>query len=170
MKHSRRVEIFEQLRAEYTGFLTSVLWKLTGDKELLAEALQYSLLAMWRNVEKLNGSKAGAYIYKIALSANSKAWQNRLGRDGQFTSSQLTSDKLGPEKAGENELAQLVRQAIAKLPTRQARAVVMRYLQQQDYKDIAQKLGCSEAGARSHVSKALTALKDKLAYLAEETD
>ena len=82
MKHSRRLEIFENVRAEYAGFLESVLWRLTADKELFAEALQYALLQMWRHVEKLNGKKAGAYIYRVALSAASKAWRNRVGRDG----------------------------------------------------------------------------------------
>lgn len=75
MKYSRRVEIFRQVKERYAGFLASVLWKLTGDKELFAEALQYSMLAMWKNVEKLTGKKAGAYIYRIALTANSKAWR-----------------------------------------------------------------------------------------------
>ena len=84
MKYSRRVEIFEQLRAEYTGFLTSVLWKLTGDRELFDEAFQYALLGMWRNAEKLNGKKAAAYIYRVALTANSRAWRNRIGKDGHI--------------------------------------------------------------------------------------
>jgi DNA-directed RNA polymerase specialized sigma24 family protein len=42
----------------------------------------------------------------------------------------------------------------------------MRYLEQHDYEAIAEKLSCSKASARSHVSKALAALKDKLATFA----
>jgi hypothetical protein len=60
------------------------LWKLTGNRELFVEAMQNALLGMWQNVEKLNDKKAGAYIYRIALTANSKAWRNRIGRDGQI--------------------------------------------------------------------------------------
>jgi DNA-directed RNA polymerase specialized sigma24 family protein len=44
----------------------------------------------------------------------------------------------------------------------------MRYLEQQGYEDIARNLGCSEAGARSNVSKALAALKDKLTNITEQ--
>ena len=165
MKHTERVETFERVRTRYAGFLTSVLWKLTGDRELFAEAMQYALLGLWRHVEKLNGKKAISYIYRIALSANSKAWRNRIGRDGQIARRQIG---LGPnEKAGNKELATMVRQAISQLPAKQARAIVMRYLEQQDYKNIASQLRCSQAGARSHVSKALATLKDKLATLAE---
>jgi len=165
MKYSRRVEIFGQVRAKYAGFLASVLWKLTGDRELFAEAMQYVLLGMWRNVEKLNGERSGAYIYRIALTANSAAWRNRIGRDGQISQSQVGADKDPREKADKSELADIVRRVIAQLPAKQGRAVVMRYLEQRSYQSIAEKLSCSEAGARSNVSKALANLKAKLGNL-----
>ncbi|MHC4571783.1 MAG: RNA polymerase sigma factor [Planctomycetota bacterium] len=165
MKYSRRVEIFEQVRAKYAGFLASVLWKLAGDRELFAEAMQYALLGMWRNVEKLNGEKAGAYIYRIALTANSAAWRNRIGKDGEFARSRIGTDYGPDEKLDREELTSIVRREIGHLPAKQGRAIVMRYLEQLDYKDIAEKLRCTEAGARSNVSKALANLKAKLGNL-----
>jgi RNA polymerase sigma factor (sigma-70 family) len=62
-------------------------------------------------------------------------------------------------------LAARVRQAVAQLPAKQAKAIVMRYFEQQRYRYVAEKLKCSEAGARSHVSKAIATLKNKLATL-----
>ena len=167
MKYCKRVEIFRQAKAEYTGFLTSILWKLTGDKELFTEAMQYALLGMWRHVEKLNGKKAGAYIYRIALTANSTAWRNRIGRDGQISRSQVSIEKSPQESVGNSELVGRIRRAIAQLPAKQSRAIVMRYFEQKEYQAISEKLGCSEAGARSNVSKAVATLKSKLATLAE---
>ncbi len=165
MKYSKRLELFERVKTEYAGFLISVLWKLTGDKELFAEAMQYSLLGIWQHVEKLNGEKAGAYIYRIALTANSAAWRDRIGRDGQISPIRDGFDKDPREKADKNELADIVRRVIAQLPAKQARAIVMRYLEQQSYQSIAEKLSCSEAGARSNVSKALANLRTKLGNL-----
>jgi RNA polymerase sigma factor (sigma-70 family) len=167
MKYSKRLETFERVRANYAGFLTSVLWKLTGDKELFAEAMQYAMLKMWQHIEKLNGKKAPAYIYRIALSANSKAWRNRIGRDGQINQAQSNTAKDPSEKTIEDELAKRIRRAISQLPARQCRAIVMRYLEQKDYNSIAEKLNCSAAGARSNVSKALATLKSKFAAPAE---
>ena len=167
MNCSRRLEIFREVKANYTGFLTSVLWKLTSDRELFTEALQYALLGIWQNVEKLNSKKAGAYIYRIALTANSKAWRNRIGRNGQISEAQVSTENGPAEKAGESELEEKVRLAVAQLPARQGRAIVMRYFEQKDYGDIAEKLGCSEAGARSNVARALAALKAGLATLAK---
>ena len=163
MRQSERLEIFEKLRAENSAFIKSILWKLTGDRELFTEAMQYTLMGMWEHIEKLKGRKAGAYIYRIALSSNSKAWRNRIGRNGQFSRSRIDIDTDPGEKIGRVELTAKVRKAISRLPDKQGRAIVMRYLQQHDYQTISEKLRCSKASARSHVSKALAALKDKLA-------
>jgi len=165
MKYSKRAEIFSQVKADYIDFLTSILWRLTGDRELFTEAMQYALLGMWQHVEKLNGKKAGSYIYRIALTANSRAWRNRVGRNGQISESHLGVAESPDEKVSDSELAARVRQAVAQLPAKQAKAIVMRYFQQQDYRAVAEKLSCTEAGARSHVSKAIATLKDKLATL-----
>ena len=162
MKQRERLEIFEKLRAEYSVFLLSVLWKLTGDRELFTEAMQYTLMGMWEHIEKLNGIKAGAYIYRIALSANSKAWRNRIGRNGELPTDRIDIDADPGEKLGRVELTAKARKAISQLPDKQGRAIVMRYLEQHDYETISVKLRCSKASARSHVSKALAALKDKL--------
>jgi RNA polymerase sigma factor (sigma-70 family) len=166
MEQNERLEIFEKLRAEYSVFLLSVLWKLTGDRELFAEAMQYTLMGMWQHVEKLKGRKAGAYIYRIALTANSRAWRNRIGRNGELPTSRIDIDKYPQEQISRVELTAKVRKAISRLPDKQGRAIVMRYLQQHDYETISEKLCCSEASARSHVSKALAALKEKLAAFA----
>jgi RNA polymerase sigma factor (sigma-70 family) len=167
MKHSERVKIFEKIRAQYSVFLSSILWKLTGEKELFAEAMQYALLGIWQHIEKLNGKKAPGYIYKIALTANSKAWRNRIGKNGHFPGDKIDYEKDPVEKIGRSELAVRVRKAISRLPVKQSRAIVMRYFEQQDYEDIAAQLSCSQAGARSNVSKAIATLKDKLAVLVE---
>lgn len=163
MKLPRQAEAFERARAKYMKFLASVLWKLTGDRELFTEAMQYALLGMWQHVGKLDGKKASSYIYRIALSANSKAWRNRIGRDGHLSRNHLDFEKSPDERLDRDEIAMMVRREICRLPAKQAKAIVMRYLEQHDYQTIAGKLSCTEASARSHVSKALATLKSKLA-------
>jgi RNA polymerase sigma factor (sigma-70 family) len=158
------LELFEKLRIEYTGYLTSTLWKLTGDADIFAEALQYALLGIWMNLEKLTGPQAGAYIYRIALSANSKAWRTRIGKDGQIPKSTAFINPAADGPANEETL-NLVRKEITKLPEKQAQAIVMRYINQHDYPAIAEKLNCTEDTARSHVSKAINTLRNNLTYL-----
>jgi len=121
---------------------------------------------MWQHIEKLNGRKAGAYIYRIVLTANSKAWRDRIGKNGHFNHTE-GQEQSPDEKLNRIELAGMVRQEISRLPAKQAKAIVMRYFEQQDYENIAVQLCCTQAGARSHVSKAIAALKNKLAVLIE---
>ena len=163
MEHSERLELFENIRAHYLVFLTSVLWKLAGDKELFTEAMQYCLLGIWQHIEKLKGENAGGYVYRIALTSNSRAWRNRIGRDGHISTGGAGAENAPEENLGRSELAIVIRREISKLPLKQCRAIVMRYVEGQDYQVIARSLRCTEAGARSHVSRALATLKNKLA-------
>jgi len=167
MKHSERVELFNRIRARYAIFLTSVLWKLAGDRELFAEAMQYTLFEMWQRIDKLRGDDAGAYLYRIALSANSKAWRNRVGKNGRINADLLSPAPGQDEALARREMARVVRRAVAELPAQQSQAIVMRYLEQHDYDAIAEKLNCTPASARSHVSKAMATLKGRLAKLTE---
>jgi RNA polymerase sigma factor (sigma-70 family) len=164
MRYSKRLELFEKLKNDYIGYLTATLWKLTCDTDIFDEAIQYALLAIWMNLEKLTGPQAGAYIYRIALSANSKAWRNRIGKDGQIPNATLTG-RPASEEVVDAETLNLVRKEIAKLPEQQAQAIVMRYIEQTDYKAIADKLNCAEDTARSHVSKAINTLRNNLVHL-----
>lgn len=164
MRYSKRLELFEKLRGEYTGYLTSTLWKLTGDADIFAEALQYSLLGIWMNLEKLAGPQAGAYIYRIALSANSKAWRIRIGKNGQVPKTTAFQNPAD-DAAFDEETLNLVRKEITRLPEQQAMAVVMRYIDQNDYRTIAGRLNCTEDTARSHVSKAIATLRENLTHL-----
>jgi len=168
MNYTKRAELFGQLRTKHAGYLASVLWKLTGDRELFTDAMQYALLGMWQHIEKLNGRKAAAYIYRIMLTANSKAWNDRIGKNGHFNKQQLDLQQSPDEQLDRVELTRMVRQAISRLPAKQAKAIVMRYFEREDYENIAAQLCCSEAGARSHVSKAIATLKSRLAVLAEQ--
>jgi RNA polymerase sigma factor (sigma-70 family) len=162
MRYSKRLELFEKLKNEYIGYLTNTLWKLTCDTDIFDEAIQYALLAIWMNLEKLTGPQAGAYIYRIALSANSKAWRNRVGKNGQIPDATPTGRPVY-EEAIDAETLNMVRKEIARLPEQQGQAIVMRYIEQTDYKAIAEKLNCAEDTARSHVSKAITTLRNNLA-------
>ena len=129
MNYVKRAELFMQLRAKHIDYISSVLWKLTGDRELFTEAMQYTLLGIWQHVEKLNGRKAGAYIYRIVLTANSRARRDRIGKNGHFSPDKIDCEKDPVEKIGRSELAVQVRKAISRLPVKQSRAIVMRYLE-----------------------------------------
>ncbi len=162
MKYRQKMEVFDRTSARYGEFLKGVLWKLTGDRELFAEAMQNALLAMWRNIDKLDGEDRGGYLYRIAQTAASKAWRHRMGGNGEITAEQAGIAKDPAQKATDDDTMRVVRQKIAELPAKQGRAIIMRYLEVKDYQRIASELECSSEAARSNVSKALMELKRNL--------
>ena len=162
MKYRQKMEIFDRISGKYGEFLKAVLWKLTGDRELFSEAMQNAQLAIWRNVEKLDGKDCGSYLYRVAQSAASRAWRHRLGGNGEIAVEQVGVTADPAKKVTDDDTMRLVRRKIAELPPKQDRAIMMRYLEVKDYQRIAAELQCSPESARSNVSKALALLKRKL--------
>jgi RNA polymerase sigma-70 factor (ECF subfamily) len=83
----------------------------------------------------------------------------------------LTDDMAGSGPSGEESLAAReqraqVSAAIARLPRRQALAILMRAVQDMPYADIADALGCAEPTARTHVARARLRLRGLLPQFA----
>ena len=66
---------------------------------------------------------------------------------------------------GDQQIVPLIREGISTLPRKQAQAVLLRLLEDQQFDVIGRVLGCSEVTARSHVSKGLAKLREYLAEL-----
>jgi RNA polymerase sigma factor (sigma-70 family) len=162
MRHAQKLRQFDAVMQSHGRFLESAIWKLTENRELFSEAWQNALLGVWQHIEKLDKAGTGSYLYRIALSAASKAWSNRAGQVGELPDIESSNGKKPEELAGEGELLAVVRKAIADLGLQQGRAIVMRYLECKEYQQLAQEMGCSEAAARSHVSKAIATLRESL--------
>jgi len=163
MDHETRLKLFDAVRAGYGSFLETILWRLTADRELFVEALQESLLQIWRHLEKLEGHGARAYVCRIAQSAVANAWRKRGMPTGEHADNREDPGVRPDERASMNELTTIVRRAISELPEQQGRAITMRYLEQKDYDVMAREMECSEATLRSHVSKGLATLRNALA-------
>ena len=68
-----------------------------------------------------------------------------------------------PDHAGPVADAVVAWRLCADLPPVQRAAVVLRFWEDRNYVEIADALGCTEATARSHVHRALTKLRTRLA-------
>ncbi len=162
MDHRERIRQFERLQKQHSRFLRGVLWKLTGDRDRFEEALQESFIQMWRFGHKMNGTMNSSYIYRIAQSAAAKAWRNSRLRPAGLVETDCTHTNDPDQTMIAAEQLDRLRHTIAALPIRQGRALIMRYLEGYEYSELAEKMSCTESTARSHVSKALATLKQKL--------
>jgi len=168
MDHGARLKLFDAVRAEQGSFIEAILWRLTGNRELFLEALQESLLQIWRHIEKLQGHAGRAYIYRIARSAASGAWRKRLGSAAEIPEDRTCPVDRPDGEASRKELMATVRRAISELPDLQGRAITLRYLEQKAPDVMAREMECSEVTLRSYVSKGLATLRSLPAFARTE--
>ena len=101
-------------------------------------------------------------MYRVALSAASHSWRRRPGLGPDALEERHDPAPPPPDCLVHQEQLLRLRRAVVALPERQARAVLLRYLEEREYDAVALEMGCSPAAARSHVSKALAALRRQL--------
>jgi DNA-directed RNA polymerase specialized sigma24 family protein len=163
---TKRMVKFNQAKERHMNFLSSVLWKLTGDQALFKKAMQFALFEIWQNLETIQGKQGKEELYQIVLSANAHAWdQSPAEADCPETRGEIPlPSRLFQRRA---QLAQRVRWGISQLHPQETLAIVLRYMERQDYSTIAHRLGCHPLLVHFHLSKALDALKAKLKALPE---
>jgi len=145
--------------------------RIVSQPEDAEDALQDALATIWRKLQRIRAHQnPRALIFRICADAAVDVLRRRRRFD-RSKRPQLTSGnrpnpggEAGNRLAAEETRAE-VRRAIARLPRTQATAVVMRYVQEQDYRAIGDALGCREATARAHVARARKRLSSLLAHL-----
>ena len=67
-------------------------------------------------------------------------------------------EELPPDRLERAQVIEIIEQEIAKLPTRQREAFLMRYWEELDVAETARVMGCSEGSVKTHCSRAAHAL------------
>ena len=151
-------------RSEVAGLQAergSELWGLARHLGLSPEeaddAVQETLLRLWavlRDGAKIERLDAWAFraLYRLAMDRH--RWHRRI---------RLLADRLGaqPERRSTVDTADrmAIWEAVEDLPERQRLAIYLRYRADLPYDEIGTILGIAAPSARSHVSRALDALR-----------
>ncbi|MBI3944087.1 MAG: RNA polymerase sigma factor [Chloroflexi bacterium] len=174
---------FESLFERYHDEIYRYLWRLMGglngtDSAVDAEDLvQEVFIRAYQAFTRLElDSNYRAWLYKIATNCAYTALQRGQRRqqhewlpplekpasqDGGYTS-RIQMAESPQDYAMLNEAVVAVKQAIVHLPAKQQAALVMRYLQELEYNEIAEALDCSEESARANVYQGTKRLRQEL--------
>jgi RNA polymerase sigma factor (sigma-70 family) len=153
-------DVVVQLQGERGGELWGLARHLGLSPEEADDALQETLLRLWaalRDGAAIERADAWAFrsLYRLAMDRH--RWQRRVRR---------LTERLGAEPARRPSLDHADRMAIwdavEGLPERQRVAVYLRYRADLPYEEIGAILGIAAPSARSHVSRALDALRVEL--------
>jgi RNA polymerase sigma-70 factor (sigma-E family) len=162
---------------ELLGFAHMV----TGSGHDAADAVQDALVAVyprWRRLQRdeVSGRPFGAdaYARRVIVNRSVSWWRKFTRREYLIDAAELPPvrepDGAGSDPAGEASDAVLARQLLGTLPTKQRAAVVLRFYDDLPFTEIAAILRCTESTARSHVHRALAALRDRLDEPASPTE
>lgn len=133
---------------------------VTGSQTAAEDAVQSALVSVcekWARVSRRDDPDA--YVRRMVVNAHISAWRRSGRRELPVPAVQMTARA---DPAGEVAQHDAVWRMCSALPTRQRAAVVLRFYEDLDYPEIAAVLGIAEPTVRSHVHRALAALRREL--------
>ena len=156
-------------------------YRFTGNPADAEDVTQEVFLKIYSNLGSFNATKGSLSVWIATMTRNLLVDHYRRMRNARATSSldqgweaaeeltpvdRLTSQALSPhEAAARKELAQMVQAALAQVSVDLREAVILRDLQDMDYKEIAQVLDIPEGTVKSRISRG----RAELARLLERT-
>lgn len=134
---------------------------VTGSQHAAEDAVQSALTRAcekWTRVRRT--TDPDAYVRRMIVNAHISGWR-RSGRR-ELTVAEVRSVEVGVDPTDSLVEADAVWRVCAGLPRQQRAAVVLRFYEDLEYVEIADILGCTETTVRSHIHRALAALRVEL--------
>lgn len=155
---------FEDFFAARSRRLLELAWLITRDPEDARDAVQDALAGLYRRWESLpSGDEFEAYVHRSVVNACLTVLRRRPRWLPVAAPEQLRAAPVSEDFAEQVGVSAQVWQLCGELRPAQRAAVVLRFWSDASYADIAAALGCTESTARSHVHRAIAALRSRLA-------
>jgi RNA polymerase sigma factor (sigma-70 family) len=154
-----RVRSFEQLyREEYRGVVAFSL-ALLGDRQAAEDVAQEAFIETHQHWDRIqNYDSPGAWVRRVA-SNKAVSIRRRVGAElralTKLVGGLVQTAELAPY---DHEFWNQVR----KLPTKQAQAISLFYLEDRPVTELAEILGCTESTAKVHLHRGRAALAKAL--------
>ena len=143
--------------------LLRLAFLVTGNWDDARDAVQDALEGVLPRWGRLSGSdRRDAYVHRCVVNA-CLATIRRRGRSRPVAEPQLLPQaKVQADPAWAIVNADEAWRLCTSLPVQQRAAVVLRFYEDLSFAEVGAALGCPEATARSHVHRALAALRSRL--------
>ncbi|HVX14500.1 MAG TPA: sigma-70 family RNA polymerase sigma factor [Pirellulales bacterium] len=160
--------------AEHDRWLRTVLFARLGDRQAVDDVMQeVALAAVEQKAPLLDASRVSPWLYRLAVT-QSLLYRRRMGRRRKLTegyarsvrpseSDSRTADPLAWLLADERQ--KLVRKALARLPTRDAEILLLKYGEDWNYHEIAERLGIGHSAVEARLHRARRRLRQELTAL-----
>ena len=158
---------FAWLVESYQGPVYRLALRMGLRPEDAEEAAQNAFLAAWRGLPSFRGeAKFSTWLYRLASNAAVDILRREKKYENQWDIEDLQRPDAAPspqEQVERQDTQQAVRAAMAALPAEFRQVLVLRYLQEMSYQEIAQALALPEGTVKSRINRAKGQLKALLA-------
>ncbi|MBN2452295.1 MAG: sigma-70 family RNA polymerase sigma factor [Lentisphaeria bacterium] len=172
---------FESLVDKYSGRAYQIAYGVLGNREDAEEVAQDVFIRIHRALPKFRGdSEFTTWMYRIAmnLARNKYRWnksrggQRNVSMDAPIDGSDdangrrfdVTEPGLSPDvRTTLDELERQAGEEMEKLPELYRQALVLRNVEELNYEDIADLLGCKLGTIKSRIARAREELRKRLA-------
>jgi len=162
----RDVEFAEFFTAEARAELARTAWLLTGDVHRAEELVQMALLRTYVAWPAASQRNPLAYARRVMSNARIDSWR-RLRREVLTPPALLPHRSTAGAGAEVDDRDEVVR-ALATLPVRLRRVVVLRYMLGLTEREVSEELGIAPGTVKSQSSKGLRRLRNVLTPAPEQ--
>jgi RNA polymerase sigma factor (sigma-70 family) len=165
---------WQRVLAEHDRWLRTVVLARVGESAAVDEVMQeVALAAVKQQAPLADAGKAAPWLYRLAVT-QALLYRRRVGRwrklTGRYAQRQPPSEhnnrSVDPlEWLLADERQSLVRQAIRRVPRRDAEILLLKYTEHWSYEQLAQHLGITESAVESRLYRARARLRHELAAL-----
>jgi RNA polymerase sigma-70 factor (sigma-E family) len=159
---------FEEYVQQRGQALVRLACLLVGHRQLAEDLVQEVLARAYVRWDRIiRAERPDLYLRRMLINAHISWWRRRSSHEsvGLPVPDEAAAGSLDTEVAERDALWRLIQT----LPKRQRAAVVLRYYEDLDDSAIAEILDCSPVTVRTHVMRALAALRERLAEPAAST-
>jgi len=160
---------FEELIERHHDEIFAYLWRLMekGRRQDgavdVGDLVQDVFLRAYQSFSRLrSNSNHRAWLYKIATNCAYTELKQAKDRRAKLLSLNESASEFpvaGDSSSSRKVMERSVRVLVRELPPKQRLCVTLRYLQDLDYPEIAQILGCSQQSVRANVYQAIRRLR-----------
>jgi RNA polymerase sigma-70 factor, ECF subfamily len=166
--------VFRRWLHEYGGAVLKVARAYTLTAEDCQDLAQEILLQVWRSLPQFQGrASASTWVYRVALNT-ALGWHRKEGRRRARQQPLLEPEELpvtgldSAQQLQQREVVERLYAAIRQLPKADG-ALVLLYLEDLSYRQIAEVLGISESNVGVKLNRAKKALSELMKEVVHES-
>jgi len=166
------INAFELLVLKYQRRVFNLIYRLTGDNEMVEDIAQEVFLKAYKSLDSFQGkSSFYTWLYRIAINTSFNHIKSNKENQFKVLESDSGGDKIYDNAENildteqlieQHELSKKIEEAINSLNDEQKTIIVLRDVEGLSYDEIGKIIGCPSGTVRSRLFRARKELKTKL--------